>query len=140
MRTAIEGLWHRLHDASNHIGRRFEPIRTTCSAAGGEIIEPAVSREIYLASLVINLLVLGLPLVSLQVYDRIIPNHAHETLAFLILGLALVLAFDLALKTTRLALLAWHATRFVRIVEHEAATRLLYAPHGTVEREPVAVH
>jgi ATP-binding cassette subfamily C protein LapB len=140
MGKAIKGVWHRLRNAPGHIGRRFDPIRTTCSGAGATITEPTVSREIYLASLVINLLALGLPLVSLQVYDRIIPNRAHQTLAFLIVGLALVLVFDLALKTARSALLGWHAMRFIRLTEHEAVTRLIHAPHGTVEKEPVAVH
>jgi ATP-binding cassette subfamily C protein LapB len=140
MLTLIKRQWRRLLDALNHMGHGFEPIRTTCSRSGITIAEPTNSREIYLASLVISLLALGLPLVSLQVYDRIIPNRSHETLAFLIVGLALVLVFDLALKTARLALLSWHAMRFVRLVEHEAITRLLHASHGTIERKPVAVH
>jgi ATP-binding cassette, subfamily C, bacterial LapB len=140
MRTAIKRQWRRLRDALARMGARFEPIRTTCSGTGAAVAEPTVSFEIHLASLIINLLALGLPLVSLQVYDRVIPNRGHETLAFLIVGLTLVLAFDLALRTTRLALVNWHAMRFVRLVEHEAVIRLLHAPHGTIESEPVVVH
>ena len=88
----------------------------------------------------INLLALGLPLVSLQVYDRIIPNHARETLVFLIIGLVFALAFDLVLRTIRSALLGWRAMDFVRRLEHEALTRFVHAPSETAESEPVAVN
>jgi ATP-binding cassette subfamily C protein LapB len=110
------------------------------SGTGTTVTEPTISREVYLASFVINLLGLGLPLVTLQVYDRIIPNFARETLAFLILGLAFVVIVDLSLRTARSALLSWCAMDFVRIVEREAITRLLHAPPGTIERDPIAVH
>ena len=82
---------------------------------------------IYLGSLVINVLALGLPLVSLQVYDRIIPHRARETLALLMLALVIALVLDLALRTLRSALLGWRAMYFARQLEHEAVTRLLHA-------------
>ena len=110
------------------------------SDTGAALAEPTVRRDVYLASFVINLLGLGLPLVTLQVYDRILPHRARETLAFLLIGLAIALVFDLALRTARSALLSWQAMRFVRGIEHEAVTRLLHAPHGTVEREAVGIH
>jgi ATP-binding cassette, subfamily C, bacterial LapB len=141
MSSAIKHQWRRPFDAlKSFTGGAIEPIRVTCSDAGITVTEPKVPREIYFASLVINLLALGLPLVNLQVYDRIIPNHARETLAFLVIGLALALVFDLVLRTMRSALLGWHGMHFVRRVEHEAVTRLVNAPPGTIESEPVAVH
>jgi len=141
MRKAIKHRRFRPFDAlKSFTGEALEPIRVTCSDAGITVAEPTVPFEIYFASLVINLLALGLPLVNLQVYDRIIPNHARETLTFLVIGLALALVFDLVLRTMRSALLGWHGMRFVRRVEHEAVTRLVNAPPGTIESEPVAVH
>jgi ATP-binding cassette, subfamily C, bacterial LapB len=116
-----------------------QPISATCSHTGATIAEPKVPGAIYLASLVINLLALGLPLVSLQVYDRVIPNHSRETLAFLIIGLVLTLALDLFLRTVRSALLSWRALCFVRQLEHELVTRILHAPSGTAEHDPIAV-
>ena len=117
-----------------------QPISATCSHAGATIAEPRVPGAIYLASLVLNLLTLGLPLVSLQVYDRIIPNRSRETLAFLIIALAITLALDLVLRSLRSALLAWRAMLFTRQLEHEVVTRLVHTGSDTVEREPVAVH
>jgi len=141
MRAALKHRWFRPLDALRYFtGEAVEPIRVTCSDTGTTFTEPTVPREIYLASLVINLLTLGLPLVVLQVYDRIIPNRARETLAILIVGLAFVLILDLALRTARSALLGWQAMRFARRVENEAITRLVNASPGAIEREPVDVH
>jgi ATP-binding cassette subfamily C protein LapB len=121
-------------------GGTIAPISVTLSGSDTKVTEPRISWEIYLASFVINLLALGLPLVTLQVYDRVIPNFARETLLFLVLALVIVILVDLGLRTARSALLSWFAITFVRTVERESITRLLYAPRGTVEREPTAVH
>ena len=53
------------------------------------------------ASLGINLLALMLPMVILQVYDRIIPNRATDTFAFLMAGMVVVILIDTALKVFR---------------------------------------
>jgi ATP-binding cassette, subfamily C, bacterial LapB len=110
------------------------------SLGGGLVHEPTVPAAIYLASFVINLLALSLPLSIMQVYDRVIPNRSLSTLAWLFVGLAAALAIDFILKTLRSALLSWQATRFARNVENEGVARFLRAPNGGFEREPAAVH
>lgn len=141
MRAALKHRWFWPFDVYRHFTEEaVGPIRVTCSDTGTTVTEPTVPREIYLASLVINLLTLGLPLVVLQVYNRIIPNRARETLTILIVGLAFALILELALRITRSALLGWQAMRFVRRVENEAITRLINASPGAIEKEPVAVH
>lgn len=57
--------------------------------------------EVALATLLINLFALGSPLFFMNVYDRVVPNQALETLWVLALGITLVFAFDLVLKTLR---------------------------------------
>ncbi len=76
----------------------------------------------------------------MQVYDRVIPNRSFSTLAWLFLGLAIVLVIDIVLKTLRSVVLSWQATRFARNVENEGVARFLRAPNGAFEREPAAVH
>ena len=58
-------------------------------------------RDVLLAALVVNLFALALPLFSMNVYDRVVPNHAVETLWTLATGVLIVLCGDFALRTLR---------------------------------------
>jgi ATP-binding cassette subfamily C protein LapB len=107
---------------------------------GKYIREPSVPIAVTIASFAINLLALALPLSIMQVYDRVIPNHSLATLAYLFLGLTITIAIDYVLKTSRSALLSWHATRFVEMVEDEVVSRFLRAPNGAFERDAAAVN
>ena len=67
------------------------------------------SRGLYsdalLASLLINLLGLTVPLFVMQTYDRVVPNQALSTLWVLVLGLFVATAFELVLRSVRAHLL-----------------------------------
>jgi ATP-binding cassette, subfamily C, bacterial LapB len=58
-------------------------------------------RDTLLAALVVNLFALAIPMFSMTVYDRVVPNHAVETLWVLAIGAILVLGFDFMLRTLR---------------------------------------
>lgn len=58
-------------------------------------------RDALLAALIVNVFATVIPLYSMNVYDRVVPNHAMETLWVLSIGALLMLIFDLTLRTLR---------------------------------------
>lgn len=60
-----------------------------------------VYRDVLGAALLINVMALALPLFTMNVYDRVVPNRAIETLWVLALGVLLVIGVDMALRSLR---------------------------------------
>lgn len=58
-------------------------------------------RDSLLAALVVNLFALAMPMFSMTVYDRVVPNRAEETLWVLTIGVLLMLVFDTVLRVLR---------------------------------------
>ncbi len=67
--------------------------------------------NIILAAAFINLFAVAMPLFTLNVYDRVLPNKATATLWVLAIGLLLVQVFDLVLKVARGALIDYMGRR-----------------------------
>jgi len=60
---------------------------------------------VYLAALVVNMLAFAMPLFTMNVYDRVIPNKAISTLWVLATGVILALSFDFVLRVARARLI-----------------------------------
>lgn len=56
---------------------------------------------VLIGSVLVNLLAIALPLFSMNVYDRVIPNRAQATLWVLAIGVILAIAIDFALRRSR---------------------------------------
>lgn len=60
-----------------------------------------VYRDVLAAALLINVMALAMPLFVMNVYDRVVPNRAIETLWVLALGVVLVIGIDMMLRLLR---------------------------------------
>lgn len=60
-----------------------------------------VYRDVLGAALLINVMALAMPLFTMNVYDRVVPSRAIETLWVLALGVLLVICVDMALRSLR---------------------------------------
>lgn len=71
-------------------------------------------RDALVAALLINLFAMAMPLFTMNVYDRVVPNSAIDTLWVLVLGIGLVAVFNYVLGTAR-AYVVDHASKRVDI-------------------------
>lgn len=96
--------------------------------------------DIIYASGALNVLALALPIMILQVYDRIIPNNATDTLLLLVIGVGIAVIFESCFRLARSYLTARAGASF----EHIAGCRALHRTLGTdivhFEKEATGVY
>ncbi len=104
------------------------------------VLTPIMRPDILISSLFINVLSLALPMVLLQVYDRIIPNVALQTLSLLVIGLVIVLIIDVFLRTARSYLSGWVGAKYEHEMSCNAVEKLLRADLQALEKVAPGVH
>jgi ATP-binding cassette subfamily C protein LapB len=92
------------------------------------------------ATFLINLLSLVLPLTLMQVYDRIIPNAAYNTLTLLALGAGAALLLEASLQYLRAVTAGWSAARYEHLEGCRAMQRMLSARLSSFEAQGVGEH
>ena len=60
-----------------------------------------IYTKVVFAALIINMFILATPMFTMNVYDRVLPNNALETLWVLAIGILVVMVFDFILKLMR---------------------------------------
>ncbi|MDP2070404.1 type I secretion system permease/ATPase [Methylotenera sp.] len=94
-----------------------------------------IYRDIMVAAFVVNMFALAMPLFTMNVYDRVVPNRAVETLWVMAIGISLIIIGDLILRTLRSYFLDWASTRVdvkltARIMEQVLGIRLEQRPNS----------
>ena len=84
-----------------------------------------IYQQVIVVSLFINLFILATPLFTMNVYDRVLPNNAIETLWALFIGISLVMVFDLLLKVLRSHFLGIASKRADTIMSNKIFNHLL---------------
>ena len=83
---------------------------------------------VFLASFLINLLAIALPIFTMNVYDRVIPNRAAETLWVLAVGVVLAFGLEFFLRRARTAVVDQTARRLDLKLSQKIFGRLLASP------------
>ncbi len=82
------------------------------------------------ASLLVNLLAFALPLFSMNVYDRVIPNRAQSTLWVLAIGVLIAFALEYALRRAR--------TNVIDEIGHDLDMKLSQKIYSKILAAPLA--
>ena len=92
--------------------------------------------DVLVASIGINVLALAMPIVVLQIYDRILPSEATQTLSMLLGVLVVVAVLDCALRIARSVLLAWRGVKYEYEHSLRALEHLLHTDLVSFENQP----
>ncbi len=106
----------------------------------GAGLRMALDPTLLLASLALNVLGTALPIFTLQVYDRVIPNAAADTLVLLVVLLATVLVGEGIMRATRNALAGWAGARYEHAAGCSAIQRLIEGDFSAVQRDSPGMH
>ena len=94
---------------------------------GAYLGERRALGQMLLASVLLNLCALAIPLYMRAIYDRVVPNLAIESLWALSIGVVIVLVFELLLKKLKSRFVDRVATRVGQAVQHRAVVAVLRA-------------
>ena len=96
-----------------------------------------ILKHAALMTLLSNVFALTLPLYIMAVYDRVLATLSVSTLAFLTLGVALIIVLDFAARHARAQMLAFSGARFANLLGKEVFDRLFNIPLLVNERTSV---
>lgn len=83
--------------------------------------------SLLLSTLAINLLSLALPVMTLQIYDRILPNPGLGTVNILIGGICVAVVLEIILRLCRSYMLGWSAASYEHRLSCEAINHVVNA-------------
>jgi ATP-binding cassette subfamily C protein LapB len=95
-----------------------------------------IYRDVLLAALFVNLFAMAVPLFTMNVYDRVVPNQATDTLWVLAAGIVIVLIGDLALRNLR----TWFVDAAAARADTQLSARIMERVLGMrLEQRPASV-
>ncbi|ACS80139.1 ABC transporter transmembrane domain-containing protein [Maridesulfovibrio salexigens] len=98
------------------------------------------SFDLFLASICINILGLALPIVLMQVYDRIVLTRATSTLLWLVAGFMAALFLETILRLSRSTITNWMSARFEHSIASSCVERWMNCVLDDFEKDGAGVH
>ena len=92
---------------------------------GNTFKNKGIYKQVIIVSLFINLFILATPLFTMNVYDRVLPNNAIETMWALFIGISFVMVFDFILKILRSYFLGIASKRTDTIISNRIFNHVL---------------
>jgi ATP-binding cassette subfamily C protein LapB len=96
--------------------------------------------SLLLSTLAINILSLALPVMTLQIYDRILPNPGSGTLPVLIGGVCLAVFLEAVLRLCRAYMIGWSGAAYEHGLSCKAMTHMLNANPLHIQKTGVGEH
>ena len=85
----------------------------------------SIYKQVALISLFINIFIIATPLFTMNVYDRVLPNNAMETLWALFIGITIIMIFDFIMKMVRSYYLGIAGKRADTVISNKIFNHLL---------------
>lgn len=96
--------------------------------------------DMILSTVVLNLLSLAIPILILQLYDRIIPNQSYGTLSLLGITVGIVLILEASLRFSRGYVLSWLGMHFEHGASVGAFQHLIHATLNDLNKRGIGEH
>jgi ATP-binding cassette subfamily C protein LapB len=95
-----------------------------------------IYRDVMLAAFLVNIFALAMPLFTMNVYDRVVPNRSIETLWVMAIGVSIIVVGDLILRSMRGYFLDWASAR----IDIKLSSRIMQQVLGLrMEQKPNSV-
>jgi ATP-binding cassette subfamily C protein LapB len=95
-----------------------------------------IYRDVMLAAFLVNIFALAIPLFTMNVYDRVVPNRSIETLWVMAIGVSIIVVGDLILRSMRGYFLDWASAR----IDIKLSSRIMQQVLGLrMEQKPNSV-
>lgn len=101
---------------------------------------PGIGMTVIMATVSINLLALILPLTLLQVFDRIVPYEAYDTMTVLFWTLVAAILADFALKVARIFVLGQSAAVYEIKLSEATLDRMVAADSRVFAKDTFGTH
>lgn len=137
---------HDAHTANN--ASRAHPTSHPAHIAPSDpraVLDPKVMRpwkrpDVIISTICLNLFAVVLPILILQMYDRIIPNQAMGTLSIMAVGVGIAVLLESILRVARSYILGWISQQFEYTTTSNAFSRLVHSNLGGLNQMGVGQH